>query len=470
MIVKKRVLWYAVFWIAVGLYLICVMLNSQSPYKMEEFVIICTFFATIFVYSFAFARDNIELLYPIHFVTVLYLCVFIFCPIYLIEVGRTTCNGAYIMDGSIKATIIFFMSYVAFTFGYLSIRTTPFDDYKPMVDSELSKGYRQRIIILCLCIWAFGMLINLYYLLRSGMSLSYIISLGSQGLFTETGEMSDVSFVSNFGYFMVIPWLYILHYSHCKILKLGITFFTFVLYLVRGFRFIIVIMVIAFALCYYRKKMKRPSSKIILLAFVGGLVFISVMGFMRHGLRTGSITEWSEFSFDDVLYALETNFNIYKPFYGLVTHYPSQYSYTLGSSMIYDTITHFIPRAIWPSKPLAIYSTMAVAMKNSTNDYTLDHAAMAWPNLGEYYMEFGVIGCIVIMLFFGRALKKSLRYYQSTVIDDAIIYAIFYGFTMQIVTRGYTPTIVGLLLFIYFPALIIRFFAMKGAVKINEKK
>ena len=102
------------------------------------------------------------------------------------------------------------------------------------------------------------MLINLYYLFKSGMSLSYILTLGSQGIFEETNAMSEVSFVSNFGYFMVIPWLYILYYSENPILKLFITALTFVLYLVRGFRFIIIVMVIAIALCYYRKKRSHP--------------------------------------------------------------------------------------------------------------------------------------------------------------------------------------------------------------------
>ena len=213
---------------------------------------------------------------------------------------------------------------------------------------------------------------------------------------------------------------------------------------------------------YFEKKRSHPSRKMFAIAVIGALLFISIMGFMRHGLRTGSVTDWSSFSIDDILYALETNFNIYKPFYGLVTHYPSQYAYTLGGSMIYDTITHFIPRAIWPGKPLAIYSTMAIAMKNSTNAFTLDHAAMAWPNLGEYYMEFGIIGSVLIMFWFGRALKKSIRLYESTAIDDIILYAVFYGFTMQIITRGYTPTIVGLLIFLYLPAIVIRAFTLKG--------
>ena len=462
MTITKKVFRYLLLLISIGIWLLVVAINSESSYRIEETVIIGFYFATLIVYALVLKQDKLEIFYPIHFVTLLYLCIFVFCPIYLIEAGRTTCNGYYIMDGAIKATFVFFVSYVALVLGYVSIKTPEFDSFSPILDHELSKGYKQRIIIVCLGIWALGMLINLYYLFKSGMSLSYILTLGSQGIFEETNAMSEVSFVSNFGYFMVIPWLYILYYSENPILKLFITALTFVLYLVRGFRFIIIVMVIAIALCYYRKKRSHPSRKMFAIAVIGALLFISIMGFMRHGLRTGSVTDWSSFSIDDILYALETNFNIYKPFYGLVTHYPSQYAYTLGGSMIYDTITHFIPRAIWPGKPLAIYSTMAIAMKNSTNAFTLDHAAMAWPNLGEYYMEFGIIGSVLIMFWFGRALKKSIRLYESTAIDDIILYAVFYGFTMQIITRGYTPTIVGLLIFLYLPAIVIRAFTLKG--------
>ena len=80
-------------------------------------------------------------------------------------------------------------------------------------------------------------------------------------------------------------------------------------------------------------------------------------------------------------------------------------------------------------------------------------------------MEFGIIGSVLIMFWFGRALKKSIRLYESTAIDDIILYAVFYGFTMQIITRGYTPTIVGLLIFLYLPAIVIRAFTLKGVRK-----
>jgi len=464
----KKILLYINMLYFLGIFLLIKILFATIDYKYESIFIIASYFIAITIYSIAIFKDGSEIFYPIHFVTILYLCIFIFCPIYLIFEGRTGIKDTYVMDGCIKSTAIFLVSYGAFIGGYLTIKAPKFNEFENVIKEELSEGFRQRLILLCLSIWLLGMLINLYSLIKNGMSISYIFSLGQGGSYKINENLSNISFISNFGYFMVIPWLYILHYSNRKILKLIITFITASLYLIRGFRFIIIIMVLAFILCYYRKKKRHPKMHTVIIVFTMLLMFISIMGYMRHGLRTGEEINWGSFNIKQILYALETNFNIYKPFYGLVTHYPSLYSYTLGKSMIWETLTHFIPRAIWPNKPLAKYSTVAIAMKNSTSDFTYDTAAMAWPNLGEYYMEFGIIGCIIFMFVFGFILKKIILLYKSNNMDDIILYSIFFGFVMQIVTRGYSPITVGLLLFLYAPALVIRMYSKKGRIGKNE--
>lgn len=444
--------------------LIKIAFNSFE-YKYESVFIIIVYFIVLLIYSNVILRDNDDLLYPIHFVTILYICIFIYCPIYLIFEGRTDIRGTIVMDGCIRATLIFLISYLAFVVGYLFKKAPKFMSLNKLIKEEYPLKMINKIIYLSLTIWGFGMVVNLYFLLRSGMNLTYIFSLGQGGEFNLTGSMSDLGFISNFGLFMVIPWLYILYYSNNKMLKIGITFITTAIYFIRGFRFIIVIMIIARALCYYREKRKHPSMKIILLGVLGGLIFISLLGFMRHDLRNGTKIEWGNFDISQIGYALETNFNIYKPFYGLVNNYPSNYSYTFGQSMIIDTAAHFIPRVIWATKPLAAESTMAIAMKNSTNDFAYDVAGMAWPNIGEYYMEFGIIGCIVLMFILGIVTKKILILYKSSKIDNIIIYSVFYGFLLQLITRGYTPTIVGLILFLYLPAIPIRLYSNKWRFK-----
>ncbi len=458
---NKRAFMYMITLYTIGIILVLNVLLSFNTYKNESLFIMIAYFIVITVYGITIIKDGFEIFYPVHFVTILYLCIFIFCPIYLINEGRTGIIGTDVMDGCIRATIVFIISYIAFALGYLMNKAPNYNKFRVIIKNELDKNFKKKLMTLCVSIWSFGLLINLYFLLKGGMDLSYIFSLGLSGTFNLNGSMDNASFISNFGYFMVVPWLYILYYSDSKIFKFIITFITGMVYLIRGFRFIIIIMALSYILCYYRKKRKHPSVTLVVLLILLSLIFISVVGYMRHGLRTGTEVNWDSFGIEQIVYALETNFNIYKPFYGLVNTYPLRYSYTYGQSMIFDTITHFIPRAIWSNKPLAKYSTMAIAMKNSTNEFTYDVAGMAWPNLGEYYMEFGIIGCVILMFIYGYILKKSINLFKSSYIDDVIIYSIFFGFNMQIITRGYTPTIVGLILFLYFPLIIIRMFFKK---------
>lgn len=449
------------------LILINIAVNSFK-YKSESIFIIIIYFIIIFIYTLVIFKDNDCLFYPIHFVTILYICIFIYCPIYLILEGRTDIRGTVVMGGCVKATIIFLISYISFIVGYLSKKAPKFFSFNKLLKEEYSKKAKVNIIYLCTVIWGFGMIINLYFLISSGMSLSYIFSLGQSGEFNITDNMSTLAFVSNFGLFMVIPWLYILYYSNNSIVKFVISFITISIYFIRGFRFIIIIMIIARVLCYYREKKRYPSMKIISLGIIGSLLFISLLGFMRHDLRNGTEIKWKEFNMSQVGYALETNFNIYKPFYGLVNNYPNNYSYTFGKSMVLDTVSHFIPRAIWPTKPKASESAMAIAMKNSTNDFAYDVAGMAWPNIGEYYMEFGIVGCIILMFVLGVISKNMIGLYKSNKIHNVIIYSVFYGFMLQLITRGYTPTIVGLILFMFLPVIPIKIYSNKWRIRNSE--
>ena len=145
MTITKKAFRYLLLLISIGIWLLVVAINSDSTYRIEETVIIGFYFATLIVYTLVLKQDQLEIFYPIHFVTLLYLCIFVFCPIYLIEAGSTTCNGSYIMNGAIKATFVFFVSYIALVMGYVSIKTPEFDSFSPVLDHELSKGYKQRI-------------------------------------------------------------------------------------------------------------------------------------------------------------------------------------------------------------------------------------------------------------------------------------------------------------------------------------
>jgi oligosaccharide repeat unit polymerase len=149
------------------------------------------------------------------------------------------------------------------------------------------------------------------------------------------------------------------------------------------------------------------------------------------------------------------NFEIYKPFYGLVQAVPNVHGYTLGKQLFY-TVVIVVPRLIWPDKPMPI---MQELMSVSLNSYAVQ-AGAAWPNLGEYYSEFGIIGCVFFMFIFGMVCCWCRKLYRADnrTTHSLIAYSIILPSLLQIIIRGYTPTNFYLMLFLLLPIWFIKRF------------
>ena len=87
----------------------------------------------------------------------------------------------------------------------------------------------------------------------------------------------------------------------------------------------------------------------------------------------------------------------------------------------------------------------------------------AMPNISEYYLDFGVVGCVLGMFLFGKFLKKlkCLYEYDADSKHSLILYSVMYPALMQVVLRGYSPSYIYLLLFYAFPVIFIRLFVRK---------
>lgn len=77
--------------------------------------------AFIFVNIVAFMKFSIYLFEPVFLVFIVYLFVFFIDPMVNIISGTTECMGYYVMDGCIRATVIFMLSYVMFLLGYYGV-------------------------------------------------------------------------------------------------------------------------------------------------------------------------------------------------------------------------------------------------------------------------------------------------------------------------------------------------------------
>lgn len=426
--------------------------DYSGEYKHElGCIMIASIVASIFYLFTVYQKREIDYFHPIHLITFLYYMLFIVGPVWFIIGDRADCYGTNVMGGCEKGTFIFVLGYIVFCFAYLNTIAEKTQDVE-MSGLILSD---RTIIQLSFIIWLIGCASATLYLLSIGKTVSYILTLGNQGVLVEASG-GATRFLISFGYLMAFPCIML--FSHCrrKLFLLPILYITLALYYAMGYRFIMLIVIVGCCIMHFRCNSKVLSTTGLVVFIASILILVGFVGFMRQGVRTGNLTDASTFNFNDIIYALESNFDIYKPYYGLMQSYPQKFDYTMGGSMIKDTLAMWIPRAIWPGKPLATDQTMVVGLMNSVNSFAITGAAMAWPNIAEFYMEFGTIGVVVFMALFGKIASKSITWYTSNDMFDVVKYAVLMPTFLQLVIRGYTPSNVTMLVFLFLPIWFYR--------------
>lgn len=443
---KKSIAIILLAWIIAGfLFIFYAPKFSSSRDSANYIILIISYFYVPIVY-FGFAiRRNIDLFEPINMFFLLWFFMYTITPIILILQDNTLCHGVDVMDGCFKATVIYMVCFtvlcISYFFGFKVSGKRDFAEHNveqvyQLDVKEFSQSQLCNITIIAMLGWMCCYFISLYYLKATGRGLSYILTLGLLGSKTEASELS-LGFLENFSYCMIGFWLYICLASRSKLLKTILAFLTATAYMIRGFRFVVVIMVAAYIIMHFAKENRRPKIRQLIFLLLIMLVFIGFMGFIRNDLRTGDSMDISGFGIDAITYALYSNFNIYQIYYGLVNSLPTKHSFG-GFQIALENLAVFIPRIIWPSKPLAIDHLSIKLIVISVSEYAIYHAVMATPDLGSYYMQFGTIGCIAYMLAWGKLCRwvKNLFYDRSYNMHVLIGFSIFVPSLLQTIIRG----------------------------------
>jgi oligosaccharide repeat unit polymerase len=427
-------------------------MNSEqfTPYL----VLAISYFFVGFMLIFFSIIKKIDILEPIVLVTLLYMAIFTITPLNDVLRGDTRIYGVEMFDSCVRATMIYMFSMLAFYFGYFIRRGNNKIIIKPVLED--SNDNKHSIIRMSFVIWSISYMLTLFFLIAKGRSFLYILTIGGVGGLSYTSiSGAQIGFISICSYAMVPAWMYIYVYTNNKILKFIIWFLTITSFLIRGFRFILIIMLAAPVVFYYIKKNIRPKIINIALFMALFIFMIGTVGFMRNSVRHGTVVDWENLDVGYMLNATIESFEIYKPFYGLVNAVPKVHGYTLGKQLFY-TVVITVPRLIWPEKPLPV---MKELMSVSVNSYAV-RAGAAWPNIGEYYSEFGVAGCVVLMFLFGLVCSWCKKLYQSDTrtTHSLIAYSIILPSLLQLIIRGYTPTNFYLMLLLLLPIWFIKKF------------
>lgn len=415
--------------------------------KTNYITLIISSFMYMIVVMGVLVRRRVDIFEPFSLITILHLMIYLVAPIRSILINDTMHKaGAYTFSGCVSGTWIAFACYLFITLFYENSK-------KKYKESNANSFNRAQAQVFSAVIWMVGFAATIVYLAMRGMSLMYMITLGGSGDFNEelTGN-SSFAFFSVIANIMFSSWLMRFYLNPKSLLTWVMFFLTMSSLVVRGFRIFIVILAVAPVIFYYLMKRTRPSKKVILIILVAGMVMIGFIGWARGALRTNVALDMAAFSTESIDYAFWGNFDIYKTYYGIMDSVPKETPYTLGSQMIGYTIKMFIPRALWPSKP---EPPIREVLRFAVNDYAV-RAGAAYPAIGEWYHEFGVIGCIVISCFVGWILKRLWSKKESYCLSDLLVFSTILPAILQLVIRGYTPTNFWMVLTMVLPIYFIK--------------
>jgi oligosaccharide repeat unit polymerase len=205
---------------------------------------------------------------------------------------------------------------------------------------------------------------------------------------------------------------------------------------------------------YYMTRRKRPGIVGISVAAIVTILMVTIIGGTRGATRSGG-----DISQQDIAVAQSGNnftndLRIYPPFYRMLDVFPTDYDYIWGTSYLYVFISP-IPRALWAEKPDApVRSVLRVIVgENAVTQ------GLAYPNLGEFYVNFGVVGEIIGMFIFGFLLRRAWQFIQRNAHDPwaLMLYTMLLPFLVQIVSRGYFVQIAQEFVFIFGPIVLGRY-------------
>jgi len=407
---------------------------------------------------------------PMLVFSLLYLGIFGVQPAVDIQTGTTLFYGEDLSEYAEPAQMIATLGYIFAWFGWASGMGWRPDPGQSRLRADSTDSHFQEGVPAArrnaLLLWAVAFGASILNSMMMGRSPIYIITLGGAGVANQTLAETQSGFVGFMG-IATIPCavLYARSHGH-RVINLFMQMATFLSLAISGFRYIIVIFVVAHIVAWSIQRQKSP--RVVMVAVTGFLValFSGAMEFYRTGMRQGLQVDWSGFGWGTVMDAVTGNLAIYKSFYAVVSSVPDLIPFGLGRQMVFQSATMFIPRAIWPDKPIAVVNDPIKAVSPYAGT-----AGAAYPNIGEFYFEFGLIGVILAMLVFGFLMARSRRAWRySGSIYEIVLYACWTGSVFQLTIRGYTPTNIYLVLMLLGPTLLLRKFSRlrnRGARRAN---
>lgn len=279
------------------------------------------------------------------------------------------------------------------------------------------------------------LVLDLFFLATLIASLVVIVQVGFTNLFARStytltienqslGLIIDTSFRSVSVIFVALNLLY--RQKSGKLYKplnflIGLILMILVNFPTGSSRFWIASIYIGLMAILFKKNTPTNIFKIILLS--GLLIIFPILNLFRNltfsqVLQTGiSLPSLTEFF-------LSGDFDAFSMLTRAITTV-EEIGFSWGHQLL-GALLFFIPRSIWPDKPVGSGSAIATLLG-------WDFTNVSMPLIGESYLNFGIIGVITLAMFMGVILKKAdINYFRCVEKEPHKIYfvEIYFPFTL----------------------------------------
>lgn len=461
--VKRVLLFFLELSIIAVLFFSCP--DSLSPEKQRCYFVLCAqlpIFWTVQLLIMHFERE-IDLFSPLLLVTLIHMLLFEITPLLCLLTDDLLLLGQDLWGGCVKGTWLSTIGFLALTAAYLFSSGGKSRREMKREQMDIPVDRSRFCLQVNVVIWIIAFLAQIYYLRGTGKNLAYVLSLSLSQYSVATQKGSAIQFLGVVAYAMLPSYLYIIICSKKRIWNAVLFYLMAVTFVARGFRFILVAVIVSPLILYCLMKEKRPRLRHVLIVFLLLVAMITVVGSIRYDFRAGKgITEraLNSMTLNAAIEAVKGNFEIFKAYYGIVEHIPKVMGYTYGKQIIYYTAVMMIPRFLWHGKP---QPPMRDVMRISVCPYAVN-AGMAYPYIGEYYHEFGALGVIAGCFLLGFFCKWLARFKNVRNIHAMVLFSTVYPLMLQILIRGYTPSNFYMVLFVILPILLSAYLTLNVGV------
>ena len=458
--ISKMLVW-------VGVFFLMLLLSLYGPTDLNPTLKNCythlciNLFLIYGLWSIILLRKKIDILEPLVLVTVIHILLFEIVPIICLYTDRILFFGKNVWAGCVKGTYISTLGYFVLVVAYLvniKRKSTTLSKKEDVIHNK------RNCLVCAYVMWTVAFICNVIVIVGYGLNLKYLITGGQAVMEQEASSKSAYGFLVVIAYAMIPAFLYVFELGKNKIIKCILFYLMFMSFYVRGFRFIMVAVLMAPFIYWYLKKNKRPNVILIVAILVALSIFSGYVQMARESIRLGAgggMDLVHVFNVDNVSEVLIANFEIFKTYYAIVEYFSEGFRFTLGAEILLYTAILFVPRAIWSAKPQPpIYDVV----RNSVN-MEARTSGTSFPYMGEYYFEFGTIGVCAFSFVLGRLLKKLKSCLSARNVHSHILYASVYPLLLQVMIRGYTPTNFYMIVAVVLPVIF-----MKKIVSREQKK